>query len=120
MLDEGNVHIQSLSRSDYPELTKIGVHTIQMDLCKPNMDELIEKLQDIDVVFHVAAKAGVWGPKTSFWNINVTGTKNLLEAAQKAGVSKFIYTSSPSAVWNGGDEIFYQNRIVPILWNMNT
>ena len=96
--------IKSLSRSSYPQLEKMGIESIAMDLCKPDMDRLIAELKDIDIVFHVAAKAGVWGPLNSFWSINVTGTKNLLEASQKAGVSKFIYTSSPSAVWNGGDE----------------
>ena len=83
----------------------MGCVTVQMDLSNPNMDDLIAILKDVDVVFHVAAKAGVWGSKESFWSINVTGTQNLIKASQKAGVKKFIYTSSPSAVCNGGDEI---------------
>ena len=105
LLEEEKVSIKSLSRSAYPELTELGCATTQMDLCKPNMDDLVAVLRDVDVVFHVAAKAGVWGSKESFWSINVIGTRNLLEASQRAGVKKFIYTSSPSAVWNGGDEI---------------
>ena len=113
LLNQPHTQIQSLSRSHYPELTKMGIQTIQMDLCEPNMDQLVEILRDIDVIFHVAAKAGVWGSKQSFLSINVTGTKNLLEAAQKAGVSKFIYTSSPSAVWNGGNEMFLSEQDCP-------
>lgn len=105
LLEDGNVSIKSLSRSTYPELTDLGCTTVQMDLCNPNMDELVAVLKNVDIVFHVAAKAGVWGSKESFWSINVIGTRNLLEASQRAGVKKFIYTSSPSAVWNGGDEI---------------
>ena len=105
LLEEGNVSIKSLSRSSYPELIEMGCTTVQMDLCNPNMDDLIAALEGVDIIFHVAAKAGVWGSKESFWSINVIGTRNLLEASQRAGVKKIIYTSSPSAVWNGGDEI---------------
>lgn len=62
-----------------------------------------------DVVFHVAAKAGVWGPREEYFSINLTGTRNVLAACQKHGVRDLIYTSTPSVVFNrggisGGDE----------------
>ena len=101
-LCQRGVDVLSLARGSYPEVEKMGATSVRFDLC--SRDGLDEILQGIDVVFHTAAKAGVWGPKETFWSINVHGTENLLKAAQRAGVKKFIYTSSPSAVWNGSDE----------------
>ena len=113
LLDKNYAQIKSLSRSLYPELEQMGVESVQMDLCNPDYNILVSILQEVDVVFHVAAKAGVWGSLDSFWSINVVGTQNLLDAAQKANVSKFIYTSSPSAVWNGEDEINLSEKQCP-------
>ena len=61
LLEEGNVSIKSLSRSTYPELTDLGCTMVQMDLCNPNMDELVAVLKNVDIVFHVAAKKLEYG-----------------------------------------------------------
>jgi nucleoside-diphosphate-sugar epimerase len=60
-------------------------------------------------VIHTAAKAGVWGSKKEYWDINYKGTLNLLDSAKKNGVRNFIYTSTPSVVFgdksiSGADE----------------
>jgi nucleoside-diphosphate-sugar epimerase len=55
----------------------------------------------MDLVFHVAAKAGVWGKTRDFFDINFHGTENILDACRKAGVGRLVYTSSPSVVFNG-------------------
>jgi Nucleoside-diphosphate-sugar epimerases len=56
-------------------------------------------LNDVDVIFHDAAQAGVTisteNPSKSH-EINATGTLNLLEAAVKGNVKRFIYASSSS------------------------
>jgi nucleoside-diphosphate-sugar epimerase len=54
-------------------------------------------------VFHVAGRVGVWGPEREFRRVNVAGTQNLLGAARAAGVRRFVFTSSPSVVYSGGD-----------------
>lgn len=51
-------------------------------------------------VFHVAAKAGVWGRKEDYEKVNVEGTANAVEAAKACRVPYFIYTSTPSVVFN--------------------
>ncbi len=53
-----------------------------------------------DVVFHVAAKADYWkdSDREALWRINVDGTRNVLAAAQKAGVSRIVFTSSASTL----------------------
>ena len=54
-------------------------------------------------MFHVAAKAGIWGPRDEFVRANVDGTRNVVEACRAHGVGKLVFTSSPSVVYGGGD-----------------
>jgi nucleoside-diphosphate-sugar epimerase len=58
-------------------------------------DRVFEALQGIDVVYHLAAaqhEANV--PNQRFWDVNVTGTENLLEASVAAGVARFVHGST--------------------------
>lgn len=102
LLERGD-EVTILSRKRYPAVEALGAKGIAADLAQ-DVPGLAEQLAGTDVVFHVAARAGVWGPRESFWSINVDGTRRILEAARQAGVGRFVYTSSPSAVWSGGDE----------------
>ena len=65
---------------------------------KDSMNELFTDNQ-IECVFHTAAKTDIWGRKKDYFGINFLGTKNLLELSKSYGVKKFIYTSSPSVVF---------------------
>src|SRR5499433_2624087 len=50
-------------------------------------------------VFHVAADYRLWAKrKRDIYDSNVGGTKNLLDAAKRAGVSQFIYTSTVATI----------------------
>src|SRR6202163_319013 len=52
-------------------------------------------LAGVKCVFHVAADYRLWAKKSrDIYDSNVGGTKNLLEAAKRAGVEKYIYTST--------------------------
>jgi len=54
-----------------------------------------------DYVFHVAAKAGVWGPWEEYVRININGTSNVVGACQAQGVRTLVHTSTPSVVFTG-------------------
>lgn len=54
-----------------------------------------------DFVFHVAAKAGVWGAWEDYLRINVDGTSNVVAACQTHGVRALVHTSTPSVVFSG-------------------
>ena len=56
-----------------------------------------------DVVFHVAAKPGIWGPYEEYYRTNVLGTENVVAGCHKHGVARLVYTSSPSVVFDGKD-----------------
>ena len=102
LLDRGD-EVTILSRRRYPAIEALGAEGLVVDLAK-DTPELPDMLAGMDVVFHVAARAGVWGTREAFWSVNVEGTRRILEAAQAAGVPRFVHTSSPSAVWSGDDE----------------
>lgn len=52
-------------------------------------------VKDIDIVFHVAAAYRVEGvPKKYFWDVNVEGTRKLLEEAKLSGVKRFVHCST--------------------------
>jgi dihydroflavonol-4-reductase len=56
-------------------------------------------LAGVKCVFHVAADYRLWAKKSrDIYDSNVGGTKNLLDAAKRAGVEKFIYTSTVATV----------------------
>jgi nucleoside-diphosphate-sugar epimerase len=55
-----------------------------------------------DAVFHVAAKAAMWGPAREFYETNVTGTENVIAACRQHAVPRLVYTSTPSVVHAGG------------------
>ena len=103
--------ITNLARGIYPELEQMGVKTLRCDIS--NAAEVDKALsQGFDTIFHVAAKAGIWGSHKEFLDINFHGTKNLIEAAKKYGVSRFVYTSTPSVVF-GKDDLVGADETTP-------
>ena len=61
-------------------------------------------MQGCDLVFLVASKAGVWGDKEEYYQINVKGTANIITACEQLGIDKLVYTSTPSVTFSGHDE----------------
>ncbi len=93
--------VRSFSRGFYAELESIGVEQIQGDIADSHAVE--QACQGMDVVFHAAAKPGIWGKYEDYFRTNVIGTRNILAACRKHGISRLVYTSSPSAVFDGTD-----------------
>jgi nucleoside-diphosphate-sugar epimerase len=75
-------------------------------------ESLRKAFSGMDTIFHVAAKAGVWGPAREYQSINVDGTCNVINACRMSGVAKLIYTSSPSVVF-GRDDLCGVNESQP-------
>ena len=63
-------------------------------------EESLERaMNGCQVVFHTAALYSFWQRKTeTFYEINVKGTINVLEAARKKGVERVVYTSTTGAI----------------------
>jgi len=93
--------VRVLSRRPLPELEAKGAEVVLGDL--DDRHALERGCRSAETVFHVAGRVGVWGPRRDFFRVNVEGTERLLAACRDAGVQRFVYTSSPSVVYNGGD-----------------
>jgi len=100
-LVENGETVTSFSRGYYPELKALGVKQIQGDL--GDRDAVTNALEGMALVFHVAAKAGVWGRYNEYYVPNVLGTKNIIDACRLHQVGRLVYTSSPSVVFDGHD-----------------
>ncbi len=95
--------VRSFSRGHYPALEELGVACVRGDLA----DEAAvhEAARGCDIVFHVAAKAGVWGPARAYEEANVVGTEHVLSACEAHGIRRLVFTSSPSVTFAGTDQV---------------
>ena len=94
--------VTSISRGHYPHLTEFGVKTLKGDLCDPTTAKAA--IKGMDAVFHVAAKAGVWGDYQSYYQPNVVGTENVIQGCLSAGTEYLVFTSSPSITFDGRNQ----------------
>jgi len=80
--------------SDTELLRKLGVEIITGDIT--DKDLLTKAVKGTDIVYHLAAmyrEGGGIGEKP-FWDVNVTGTRNILEASREANIGRFIHCST--------------------------
>lgn len=101
MLIERGHQVESFSRSNHPVLDRLGIKSIKGDL--KNYSQVLAACESKDAIFHVASKVGMWGKWKDFYEINVNGTKNILNAAKEANVPYLVYTSTPSVVFDKKD-----------------
>ena len=90
--------VRSVSRRFYPQLP---CEQQQGDLAEPGVAE--RAVAGCEVVFHVAAKAGIAGRERDYVRANVEATQRVIAACRSLGVARLVYTSSPSVVFNGTD-----------------
>lgn len=93
--------VRSFSRGEYPELERLGVAQFRGDLA--DGEAVSRAVAGCDIVFHVAAMAGVWGRFSDYHRANVLGTENVIAACRSRGISRLVYTGSPSVVFDGRD-----------------
>ena len=75
---------------------------------------LFEKLK-LDAVIHTASPPALnHKDHDLFYNVNVTGTKNLVRAAQETGVKAFVYTSSASVIHDTVSDLVNADESYPL------
>ena len=83
--------------SDRRNLRALAVQSVVGDLT--DNASLERAVEGCDAVFHAAADYRLWVPDPqSMYRANVDGTRNLLEAARRAGVMRIVYTSSVACI----------------------
>jgi dihydroflavonol-4-reductase len=78
-------------------LEGLGVERVTGDVRDPG--SLRAALEGVRRVYHVAADYRLWARRPQeIYESNVTGTRNLLDAARAAGVERFVYTSTVATI----------------------
>jgi len=95
------------AKSLTPPVRDFEVQTVPGDL--RDLESLSRAVEGCGVVYHVAADYRLWAKDSGeMYRSNVDGTRNLLQAAKRAGVERVIYTSTVGCIGiprNGiGDE----------------
>jgi len=94
--------VRSFSRQHYPALDALGTESMTGSL--DDAAAVDRAVEGCDAVFHVAAKAGVWGTWDSYARTNIVGTQNILASCRRHHVRDLIFTSSPSVTFAGVDQ----------------
>jgi nucleoside-diphosphate-sugar epimerase len=93
LLLKENYQINALVRCPDKIPLHPNIKTFKGDIS--NLDSIISASKNCEAIFHCAALAKSWvKDNEEYFQTNVTGTKNVLEAALHNNVSKVIYTSS--------------------------
>jgi len=92
-------HVRALVRngSDRRNLDDLPVELVLGDLTdSPSLDRA---LAGCEALFHVAADYRLWTPEPEqVYRTNVEGTRNILDAARRAGVGRIVHTSSVATI----------------------
>jgi nucleoside-diphosphate-sugar epimerase len=92
-----NIRILCRSTPSIPEFNRANIQVVKGDITDPR--SLEKAMEGIDQVYHMAAYARLWAKDPSiFHQINVEGTRNVMEAAARAAVAKIVYTSTAGVI----------------------
>ncbi|MBO3096404.1 NAD-dependent epimerase/dehydratase family protein [Cellulomonas dongxiuzhuiae] len=76
-----------------------GVHDVLGSVTDP--DDVDRAVRGVDALVHLAAKVSLTGDAADFRRVNVDGTRTLLDAAARHGVTDVVHVSSPSVAHTG-------------------
>ncbi len=90
-------------QSDRRNLQGLPVEVVHGDL--RDCSSLEKAVKGCSVLFHVAADYRFWVPHPDeLYEVNVTGSRNIVLAAADAGVERIVYTSSVAVLGSNKDE----------------
>ena len=107
--------VRVLCRSEYPSPYPNTLYPIRGDI--RHRETVFAACRGCDTVFHTAALPAIsvhWSP---FYEINVLGTRNVIDACLEYGVKKLIYTSSTSVTCDASpQDNFDETAPYPTRW----
>lgn len=79
-------------------LNSLDCEIVQADIT--DKASLIKAMQGVKILYAVGAAFKLWAkdPKKEIYDVNLQGTKNMIEAAAQAGVQRIVYVSSIAAL----------------------
>ena len=92
-----DVRVLARAGADLQNIQDLTVERVEGDL--RDQASLRNSLTGCRQLYHVAAHYALWAKDPSiFYDVNVTGTKNLLEAARDVGTERIVYCSTIGAI----------------------
>jgi dihydroflavonol-4-reductase len=112
LLTEKGFGVRALCRPN-SQIKELDVERVTGDLRDP--DSLQKAAAGCDLVFHIAADYRLWSRNPQdLYDSNVTGTRNILEAAERAGIERVVYTSTVGCIGMPKDRDGDENTPVSI------
>jgi nucleoside-diphosphate-sugar epimerase len=93
------VRAAARSESAAKAVAALGAEPVPADL--DAVDRMSEAMSGCVYVVHAAAKVEDWGRMEDFMRVNVEGTVNVITAAKRAGVPRFIHVSTEAVLVGG-------------------
>lgn len=87
------------SQASMDVVRQAGAEPVEGDLS--SVDALQRGMEGCEVVFHSAATVKQWGSRSEFFEGNVRGTENVLEAARAVGVRRLVHVSTEAVLVDG-------------------
>ena len=94
LLVEKGYHVRALTRypEHYPWLNDLGVEAIKGDVEDRHVIDCA--VEGCDYVVHAAGRFSFWGKREQFEHTNVQGAANVMDAAVRMNVKKFVHIST--------------------------
>jgi hypothetical protein len=91
--------VRAMSRSERSDgiIRTLGATPVRCELRKVTP----EHLAGCEAIIHCAAFVKQWGTREEFWKTTVDGTEQILDAANQAGVSRFINIGTEAVLFYG-------------------
>src|SRR5271169_1717577 len=118
LLLERGEFVRVLCRNLPPAEKNPGTNPVRFTGDVIDKQTLPAAMKGCDRVYHLAGYAHGWSRNPSvYFNVNVRGTRNVLEAAREAGVRRVVCTSTVMTIGpsNGAPSSESTERLVPML-----
>jgi nucleoside-diphosphate-sugar epimerase len=76
------------------QLNRAGINAFPLDL--KDKDGMTDAFKDQEIIFHCAALPSPWGNFEKFYQANVIGTRNVVQACAANNIKRLVYVSTPS------------------------
>jgi len=103
--------VRSFQRSSAPALEFAGVEIIRGDI--RDQKQVIAACENCNAIVHTAAMTGISGGYRDYYEVNVKGTQNVLQACRVNDIRNLVYTSSPSVAYPPTRDIEGVNESAP-------
>jgi len=92
--------VKALVRSPQ-KLINLGIQHSNLKIIPGDLNDkeiLKAEMQGCEQLYHLAAIAGVWAPGNAFYEVNVLGTRHVMDAALAAGIHRAVVTATAGII----------------------